>query len=109
MSVPAHTPVPTPAHPPVPAAAPPPGRPGPATRTQRRSAAADRLLDGLEALVARHRALAPQSPDDRGLHAELITAEVAHELAMARAALRRTPHLGRTPHLAVVEEPEASR
>lgn len=63
------------------------------SRSQRRSAAGDRLLDRLEALVARHRALAPHSPEDRGLHAELITAEVAQELAMTRRALARTPHL----------------
>ena len=74
---------------------------GPApTRSQRRSAVGDRLLDSLEALVARHRALAPQSPEDRGLHSELITAEVAQELATARRALARTPHLS------VVEQAE---
>ncbi|MBC3192264.1 hypothetical protein H7X46_14455 [Pseudonocardia sp. C8] len=47
------------------------------------------LLDGLEALVRRHRAL---RADDTGpLHAELITAEVAQHLAVARNALRRRP------------------
>ncbi|MDN5916174.1 MAG: hypothetical protein L0I76_13910 [Pseudonocardia sp.] len=76
-----------------PVPAPTPVRTSAASRSQRRSAVGDRLLDGLEALVARHRALAPQSPEERGLHAELITAEVAHELAMARSALARTPHL----------------
>lgn len=69
------------------------------SRSQRRSAVADRLLDSLETLVARNRALASRSPEDSGLHAELITAEVAHELAMARSALARTPHL------TVVEQP----
>jgi hypothetical protein len=47
------------------------------------------LLDGLEALVQRHRALAHD--DAARLHAELITAEVALQLAVARRALRRTP------------------
>ncbi|MET0188332.1 MAG: hypothetical protein ABW212_04985 [Pseudonocardia sediminis] len=87
MSTPATTPLRTPAP----------------SRSQRRSAVGDRLLDSLEALVARHRALAPHSPEDRGLHAELITAEVAQELAMARRALARTPHL------TVVEQPEDDR
>ncbi|WP_125911510.1 MULTISPECIES: hypothetical protein [Pseudonocardia] len=47
------------------------------------------LLDGLEALVRRHRALAHDDADT--LHAELITAEVAQQLAVARNALRRIP------------------
>ncbi|TCK21153.1 hypothetical protein [Pseudonocardia endophytica] len=47
------------------------------------------LLDGLEALVQRHRALAHD--DAAPLHAELITAEVAMQLAVARRALRRGP------------------
>lgn len=50
---------------------------------------ARRLLDGLDALVRRHRALAHD--DAAPLHAELITAEVAIELAVARRALRRSP------------------
>ena len=48
-----------------------------------------RLLDGLEALVRRHRALAHD--DSTPLHVELITAEVAQQLAVARTALRRRP------------------
>ncbi|MEQ3552823.1 hypothetical protein WIS52_20335 [Pseudonocardia nematodicida] len=47
------------------------------------------LLDNLEALVRRHRALRGNHPE--ALHAELITAEVAQHLAVARAALRRLP------------------
>lgn len=78
-------------------------RPGATIRSQRRSAVSDRLLDGLEALIARHRALAPGSVEHSGLHAELITAEVAQELALARSALRRAPHL------AVVDQPESDR
>jgi hypothetical protein len=48
---------------------------------------ADRLLGSLEQLVQRHRSLALYDAQYGGLHAELITAEVAHELAMARRAL----------------------
>lgn len=55
--------------------------------------AADTLLTALDDLVRRHRALSP--PEEHGeLHAELITAEVAQELAKARAALRRHPPRG---------------
>jgi hypothetical protein len=55
-----------------------------------------RLLDSLEALVRRHRALRTAGPDGVSdsadvLHAELITAEVAQQLAVARNALRRRP------------------
>ena len=47
----------------------------------------EQLLAGLEALVRRHRAL---RHDGTGtLHAELITAEVAMQLAVARRSLRR--------------------
>lgn len=77
----------------LPDASPEPPSPHPSPRDRRRAEATDRLLDGLEALVARHRALAPRTPEDVGLHAELVTAEVAQELALARAALRRAPHL----------------
>ena len=55
---------------------------------------ARQLLDRLDALVRRHRALAHD--DAAPLHAELITAEVALQLAEARRALRRAPGLGRT-------------
>lgn len=51
-----------------------------------------RLLDGLEALVLRHRALHNESTGSAdALHTELITAEVAQQLALARNALRRRP------------------
>ncbi|ODU02391.1 MAG: hypothetical protein ABS81_17665 [Pseudonocardia sp. SCN 72-86] len=64
------------------------------SRAARRLQIADDLLDRLEALVDRHRALAPHEPGIHdALHAELVAAEVAHELAMARSALRRTPHV----------------
>ena len=64
--------------------------PGPESRPLRddhRRRAAERLLDALDDLVRKHRAFARH--DEHGeLHAELITAEVAHQLAMARNALR---------------------
>jgi hypothetical protein len=62
------------------------------TRSQRRAAAGDRLLDALEEIVARHRALGVSGTTD--LQAELIAAEVAHQLALTRSALRRLPPLG---------------
>jgi hypothetical protein len=65
------------------------------TRDGRRTEIVDRLLDALEDLVARHRALAG-NPEQVALHAELIAAEVAHELAVTRSALRRAPQLRRT-------------
>lgn len=64
------------------------------TREQRRAATAEHLLSALEALVRRHRALALDQ-DDVDLHAELIAAEVAHELAIARSALQRHPQIPR--------------
>lgn len=51
---------------------------------------AARLLDGLESLLQRNRALLVE-PEVGELHVELIAAEVAHELAIARAALRHSP------------------
>lgn len=57
---------------------------------------AEHLLDSLEGLVRKHRALAlDRFPIEEhvDLHAELITAEVAHELALTRRALHRHPPL----------------
>lgn len=51
---------------------------------------AERLLAALDALVRRHRALALHSEHGQ-LHAELIAAEVAHQLALARTALHTGP------------------
>jgi hypothetical protein len=62
------------------------------SRDRHRAAAADRLLTSLEGLIGRHRALALQD-DELGLHAELISAEVAHELALTRSTLTRYPSL----------------
>jgi hypothetical protein len=56
------------------------------TETSRRGVA-DHLLGSLERLIQRHRALTLYDAQHSGLHAELIAAEVAHELAMARSAL----------------------
>lgn len=67
------------------------------TRDEFRRRIADRLLTSLEDLVRRHRALAlhgNQAGEHVDLHAELIAAEMAHELAVARSALHRHPPLG---------------
>jgi hypothetical protein len=65
------------------------------TRDSVRRSIADRLLNSLEDLVRRHRALelnaAEGAAPEAALHAELIAAEVAHELAVARSALHRHP------------------
>jgi hypothetical protein len=65
----------------------------PPTRDGVRRSIADELLGALDALVARHRALALHD-DHIELHAELIAAEVAHQLAMTRNALRRNRRCG---------------
>ncbi len=59
------------------------------TRETIRRSIADRLLNSLEDLVRRHRAFGLQTAEESALHAELIAAEVAHELAVARSALHR--------------------
>lgn len=66
------------------------------TRPEARRHIADRLLNSLDDLVRRHRALAlhgNQAAEHVDLHAELIAAEVAHHLAMTRTALHRHPPL----------------
>lgn len=66
------------------------------TRESIRRTIADRMLDSLEDLVRRHRALAlDEQPagEQVDLHAELIAAEVAHELAVVRSALHQHPPL----------------
>jgi hypothetical protein len=67
-------------------------RPSPVTRDTVRRSIADQLLGALDELVARHRALALRD-EHIELHAELIAAEVAHQLALARSALHRHPSL----------------
>ena len=69
----------------------PPGRP---SSEQRRADAVDRLLTSLEHLVHRHRALASDVRHTAS-HAERVTAEVAHALAVTRSDLQRLPP--RTP------------
>jgi hypothetical protein len=63
------------------------------TRESIRRSIADRLLNSLEDLVRRHRALGMHTAENSALHAELIAAEVAHELAVTRSALHRHPPL----------------
>jgi hypothetical protein len=65
-------------------------RPAAPTRETLRRSIADQLLESLDQLVTRHRALALHD-EHIELHAELIAAEVAHQLAMTRNALRRHP------------------
>ena len=60
------------------------------TRDAVRRSIADQLLEALDDLVARHRALALHD-EHVELHAELIAAEVAHQLAVTRSALHRYP------------------
>ena len=68
-------------------------RPVPAlTRDSVRRSIADQLLVALDQLVARHRALALHG-EHIDLHAELIAAEVAHQLAITRSALHRHPQV----------------
>ena len=64
----------------------------PSNRESTRHSIAERLLSGLDDLVRRHRALALHT-EHVDLHAELIAAEVAHELALTRSALSRHPHI----------------
>lgn len=66
------------------------------SREATRERVATRLLDSLDDLVRRHRSLTPSEPYSL-LHAELITAEVAHEPAIARSALRAAPPIPTSP------------
>ncbi|GAA1852084.1 hypothetical protein GCM10009836_35140 [Pseudonocardia ailaonensis] len=52
----------------------------------------DRLIESLEALVDRHRS--SRAAAGEAIPSELIAAEVAQHLAVARSALQRTPRLG---------------
>jgi hypothetical protein len=72
------------------------GVPAP-TRDAVRRSIADQLLGALDELVARHRALALHD-EHIELHAELIAAEVAHQLAMARSRLHSHPAI-RSPRV----------
>ncbi|MET0190936.1 hypothetical protein EV383_4566 [Pseudonocardia sediminis] len=48
-----------------------------------------RMLDSLDDLVRRHRALAAREGEDDTLHAELIAAELAQQIAVMRRPLPR--------------------
>jgi hypothetical protein len=61
------------------------------TRDDRLTDIGDTLLESLEALVDRHRSL--RTAAGAAAPSELIAAEVAQHLAVARAALQRTPRL----------------
>ena len=61
-------------------------------RTQRH-AVTEHLLSALEDVVHRYRTLALHV-EHADLHAEVITAEVAHQLAVARSGLSRFPKVG---------------
>jgi len=62
------------------------------SRTGERHAITEHLLSALEDVVHRYRTLALHV-EHSDLHAEVITAEVAHQLAVARSGLRRYPPL----------------
>lgn len=59
-------------------------------RQFQRQAITEHFLTALEDVVWRYRALSTH-PEHSALHAEVITAEVAHQLAVARESLRRLP------------------
>lgn len=48
-----------------------------------------RMLDSLDDLVRRHRALAAEDGEDDALHAELIAAELAQQIAVMRRPIPR--------------------
>lgn len=59
-------------------------------RRSQRHAVTEHLLSALEDVVHRYRTLALHV-EHADLHAEVITAEVAHQLAVARSGLSRFP------------------
>ena len=71
----------------------------PMDRESDEASVADHLLSSLERLVKRHRTLSLGNGETAelhgGLHAELISAEVSHELELTRRALRRRLHPAR--------------
>lgn len=67
-----------------------------AERPVQRQAITEHFLAALEDVVARYRALDPAAPQAE-LYAELLTAEVAHQLAVARSALHRRPAIRHEP------------
>jgi hypothetical protein len=71
----------------------------PMDRESDEASVADHLLSSLERLVKRHRTLSMGGGETAelhsGLHAELISAEVTHELELTRRALHRRLHPAR--------------
>jgi hypothetical protein len=61
-------------------------------RTQRQEIT-QHLLTALEQVVWRYRAMQPPV-ENADPYAEVVTSEVAHQLAVARSALRRYPPIG---------------
>jgi hypothetical protein len=59
-------------------------------RQFQRQAITERFLTALEDVVWRYRAMATQG-EHAELYAEVVTAEVAHQLQVARSALHRHP------------------
>jgi hypothetical protein len=62
----------------------------PGTRAFQRQAITEHFLTALEDVVWRYRALSRGGQHDE-ITAEVVTAEVAHQLAVARSSLRRHP------------------
>jgi hypothetical protein len=81
----------------LPAAAPPTTAPltsdATADRQFQRQAITEHFLTALEDVVWRYRAMSGH-PEHADLYAEVVTAEVAHQLAVARGALHRHPSVG---------------
>lgn len=70
---------------PLPEAPPPAETPAP----QAGHSTVDRLLDSIDDLVRRHRALAAHDGASAGLHAELIAAELDQQVAILRTMPRQ--------------------
>jgi hypothetical protein len=64
----------------------------PDTRQFQRQAVTEHFLAALEDVVWRYRTLVTHG-EHADLHAEMVTAEVAHQLEVARSALHRHPSL----------------
>jgi hypothetical protein len=64
-----------------------------ADRQFQRQAITEHFLTALEDVVWRYRAMSGH-PEHADLYAEVVTAEVAHQLAVARGALHRHPSVG---------------
>ena len=67
-----------------------------AERPVQRQAITEHFMTALEDVVSRYRAVDPGAAQS-DLYAELLTAEVAHQLAVARSALHRRPAIHNEP------------